>query len=44
MLTGIADALSNDQDVHLSGIDARAAILDGKLVQRSSKSCRKRAS
>jgi TetR/AcrR family transcriptional repressor of mexJK operon len=44
MITGMTDALSDDQDVHLRAIQAVQSILNSELVQPPSKSRRKRAS
>lgn len=44
MITGMTDALSDDQDVHLRAIEAVQAILAGDLVQPPAKSRRRRAS
>lgn len=44
MITGMTDALSDDQDIHLRAIQAVQSILNSELVQPPTKSRRKRAS
>jgi AcrR family transcriptional regulator len=44
MITGMTDALSDDQDIHLRAIQAVQSILNSELVQPPTKKSRKRAS
>jgi AcrR family transcriptional regulator len=44
MITGMTDALSDDQDIHLRAIQAVQSILNSELIQPPTKSRRTRAS